>query len=355
MAMINRGIGAAMGAALLFGVSTPLAKLLVGRLPALLLSGSMYLGSGIGLACVLVIRAAVSTRTGPAWPRGAAVGWLLGAIVIGGIIAPYLLMLGLQVADAASAALILNFEGVFTAVLAWFVFKEHFDRRIAVGMVLIVAGGAVLALGPSLRVAGLAGAGPILGACLGWAIDNNLTRKVSLHDAMFIACAKGLVAGSTSVALALAGNAQLSVMSAMPMAAMLQAALLGFVTYGLSLSLFVFALRTLGAARTGAYFSLAPFIGAALAVALGAPLSAALLAAGVLMGAGVWLHLTEHHEHRHRHWRMSHDHPHTHDAHHRHEHGFDWDGREPHSHEHVHQPLEHAHAHYPDVHHRHEH
>ena len=347
---IDRGVVAAIGAAVLFGLSTPLAKTLVGSTPPLLLAGLLYVGSGIGLAALLVIRAVTGGRESITWPRGTDVWWLLGAIAAGGVIGPYLLMYGLQATDAASASLILNLEGVFTALTAWFVFRENFDRRIAMGMALIVAGGAVLSIGPAIRAGGLVGPMAIAGACLAWAIDNNLTRKVSVHDAMFIACAKGLVAGTTSVALALAYGAQMPATQTA-----LQAGLLGFLGYGLSLTLFVVALRRLGTARTGAYFSLAPFIGAVLAVALGASLTVTLVVAGLLMAAGVWLHLTEHHQHLHYHIRMEHQHPHTHDEHHQHQHGPEWDGKEPHSHSHVHEPLEHAHAHYPDVHHRHVH
>jgi len=347
---IDRGVVAAIGAALLFGLSTPLAKTLVDSMAPLLLAGLLYVGSGVGLAALLVVRVASGGRTSITRPRGTDVWWLLGAIAAGGAIGPYLLMVGLQLTDAASASLILNLEGVFTALLAWFVFKENFDRRIALGMALIVAGGLVLSLGPGLRSGGLVGPLAIGGACLAWAIDNNLTRKVSVHDAMLIASAKGLVAGTTSVALALAYGAKFPAGSAV-----LQAGLLGLLGYGLSLTLFVVALRRLGTARTGAYFSLAPFIGAALAVALGAPLTVTLLVAGLLMGVGVWLHLTEHHQHRHRHLRLQHEHPHIHDEHHRHQHGPEWDGKEPHSHPHVHEPIEHSHAHYPDVHHRHAH
>jgi drug/metabolite transporter (DMT)-like permease len=339
-----------MSAAVLFGLSTPLAKPLVGSTPPLLLAGLLYVGSGIGLAVILVTRAATGGRGSITWPRGADVWWLAGAITIGGVIGPYLLMYGLKATDSASASLILNLEGVFTALLAWFVFKENFDRRIALGMALIVAGGVVLSIGSTVQAGGIVGPLAIAGACLAWSIDNNLTRKVSVHDAMFIACAKGLVAGATSVALALVYGAQMPATFTV-----LQAGLLGFLGYGLSLTLFVVALRSLGTARTGAYFSLAPFIGAALAVALGAPFTATLVMAALLMGGGVWLHLTEHHEHLHRHIRVEHEHPHTHDEHHQHEHAAEWDGKEPHSHSHVHEPLEHAHAHYPDIHHRHEH
>jgi drug/metabolite transporter (DMT)-like permease len=347
---LDRGILAAMGAAVLFGLSTPLAKPLLGDMPPLLLAGLLYTGSGIGLSVLLGIRVATGGCRAITWPRGADVWWLVGAIAAGGAIGPYLLMVGLQATDAASASLILNLEGVFTALLAWFAFKENFDRRIALGMAFIVAGGVALSAGPALRAEGLAGPLAIAGACLAWAIDNNLTRKVSLHDAMFIACAKGLVAGIASVALALAYGARMPAI-----ATTLQAGLLGFFSYGLSLALFVVALRSLGTARTGAYFSLAPFVGAALAVVLGAPLTATLVLAGLLMGAGVWLHLTERHEHEHRHLSVAHEHLHTHDAHHQHRHDAAWDGTEPHTHKHTHEPLGHAHPHYPDAHHRHLH
>ena len=346
----DRSVVAAIAAAVLFGLSTPLAKTLVGSVSPLLLSGLLYAGSGLGLAAILIVRTLLGGGQAITRPRGADVAWLLGAIAAGGAVGPYLLMRGLQTTDAASASLILNLEGVLTALLAWFVFKENFDRRIALGMALIVAGGLVLSAGPLTPGASLGGALAIVGACLAWAIDNNLTRKVSIHDAMLIACAKGLIAGSASVALALANGAQWPATTVIA-----QAGLLGFVGYGLSLTLFVVALRGLGTARTGAYFSLAPFIGAGLAMALGAPLTITLVLAGLLMGAGVWLHLTEHHEHTHHHIAQAHEHPHRHDAHHHHEHATGWDGAEPHSHAHAHAPLQHAHVHYPDVHHRHDH
>jgi drug/metabolite transporter (DMT)-like permease len=347
---LDRHVGAALGAAVLFGLSTPLAKELVGEVSPLLLAGLLYLGSGLGLLLLLAIRVAAGRQAGITWPQGADVGWLLGAIVSGGAIGPFLLMFGLRQTDAASASLILNLEGVFTALLAWFVFKENFDRRIALGMAAIVAGGIVLSAGPALFAQGAIGPVAIAAACLAWAIDNNLTRKVSIHDAMLIACLKGLAAGGVSVSLALASGA-----AGATRAIVLQAGLLGFVGYGISLTLFVVALRGLGTARTGAYFSLAPFLGAAFAVALGAPVTAPLLVAGVLMGIGVWLHLTERHEHIHTHVPIRHEHPHLHDEHHRHRHAPGQDTKEPHSHEHVHEPIRHAHAHYPDAHHRHQH
>lgn len=347
---LDRGVLAALGAAALFGLSTPIAKTLVGEISPLLLAGLLYVGSGAGLSIVLVARAIVRGQASIVRPRRADLLWLLGAIAFGGAIGPYLLMYGLQWADSASASLILNLEGVFTALLAWFAFKENFDRRIAAGMALIVAGGVVLSTGAAFRAAGILGPLAIAGACLAWAIDNNLTRKVSINDAMLVACIKGTIAGPISVAIALRYGAHLPAGTLL-----LRAGLLGFVGYGLSLTLFVLALRNLGTARTGAYFSLAPFIGATLAVALGAPLTSTLLLAGLLMGTGVWLHLTEVHVHWHRHEPLVHEHAHVHDIHHQHQHDPRWNGQEPHSHSHVHEPTEHAHEHYPDVHHRHGH
>ena len=347
---LDRGILAALGAAVLFGLSTPIAKTLIGELSPLLLAGLLYSGSGVGLSILLAVRAIGLGRANIVRPRGADVIWLVGAIAFGGAIGPYLLMYGLQMTDSASASLILNLEGVLTALLAWFAFKENFDRRIATGMALIVAGGVVLSTGSALRSSGIIGPLAIAGACLAWAIDNNLTRKVSINDAMLIACIKGLVAGPISVALALEYGAHIPGGSLL-----LRAGLLGFIGYGLSLTLFVLALRNLGTARTGAYFSLAPFIGAALAVALGAPLALTLILAALLMGAGVWLHLTESHGHRHRHEALIHEHAHLHDVHHQHSHDSNWGGQEPHSHAHTHEPIEHTHVHYPDVHHRHPH
>jgi drug/metabolite transporter (DMT)-like permease len=222
-------------------------------------------------------------------------------------------------------------------------------------MALIVAGGVVLAW-PASGTAGagrtsVVGALSVAAACACWALDNNLTRKVSASDPLFIAATKGLVAGITNIALALALGARL------PPPALTAAAMgVGFVGYGISLVLFVLALRGLGSARTGAYFSTAPFVGAAIAIAaFGEPVSWQFWLAAALMAAGVCLHLTEVHEHEHAHEALTHTHAHRHDAHHQHEHAFAWDGHEPHTHEHAHYPFVHRHPHYPDIHHRHEH
>jgi drug/metabolite transporter (DMT)-like permease len=339
------GIPAALLAALLFGAGTPLAKLLLAQASPWMLAGVLYVGSGIGLLLFRLTR----NRTRSPIPRRD-IPWLAGAIAFGGVLGPVLLMWGLSHTTASSASLLLNAEGVLTALVAWFVFRENFDRRIAAGMLCIVAGGVVLSWPSDAGIAPALPSLAIVGACLAWAIDNNLTRKVALADATFIAMTKGLAAGSVNVSIALAmGEAFPSADTA------LSAAALGFVSYGLSLVLFVRALRDLGAARTGAYFAVAPFAGAILSVLLlDDAIGARLLIAASLMAIGVWLHLTEHHLHRHRHDTQDHDHEHEHDEHHRHGHEGLAPG-ERHSHPHHHEPLSHSHEHFPDSHHRHGH
>ncbi|MBV8308677.1 MAG: EamA family transporter [Gammaproteobacteria bacterium] len=348
--MVTRApILAALGAALLFGASTPFAKALVGDVSPLLLAGLLYFGSGIGLSLVRLVR---GSGLGPANLARADWSWLSAAIAAGGVLGPALLMYGLTRTSAADASLLLNLETVLTALLAWVVFRENADRRIVLGMALIVAGGTALAWPSGAGTAtSLAGVLAVAGACLCWAIDNNLTRKVSAIDPLFIAGTKGLVAGITNVSLALVFGVTLP--SRMLIAA---AAIVGFVGYGISLVLFVLALRGLGSARTGAYFATAPFVGAAIAIAVfHEPTSTAFWVAAVLMACGVGLHLTERHEHAHIHEELVHTHSHRHDAHHEHGHAFAWDGREPHTHQHRHERLTHSHPHYPDIHHRHGH
>ena len=345
----SSSIAAALMAAALFGASTPLAKALLRDLPPVLLAGLLYLGSGIGLGLIRITRDSgwhTPPMTRKEWL------WLLLAIGFGGVLGPLALMLGLTRTAAATASLLLNLEAVLTALLAWVVFRENTDRRIVLGMLLIVAGAVLLALPGSSQGAHLSwGALLIAGACLCWALDNNFTRKVSASDALFIAGLKGLVAGIVNVGIALTLGARLP-----STAVIAEAMTVGLLGYGISLVLFVLALRGLGSARTGAYFSTAPFIGAAIAIlAFGEHALWMFWLAAALMGAGVWLHLTERHEHLHTHEPITHTHRHVHDEHHQHVHDFDWDGREPHTHEHTHAPLTHSHPHYPDIHHQHKH
>jgi drug/metabolite transporter (DMT)-like permease len=343
----------ALASAALFGVSTPAAKVLLGSIHPAVLAGLLYCGAGIGVA---ILRRFVLPGLGLANVPQVALNrrdirWLALAIGSGGVAGPLLMMLGLAQTDAATASLLLTLEGAATALIAWFVFHENFDRRIALGMLCLVAGAVILSWPGTVRFEAIMGALAILGACVAWGLDNNLTRKVSLADPLQIVEVKGLVAGPVNLALGLwAGGLS---PAAFPT---LLAMIVGFLGYGVSLALFVVSLRYLGAARTGAYFSTAPFLGAVTAViALGEPSSLQLLAAGALMALGVWLHVTEHHEHEHIHEPMMHAHPHVHDEHHQHAHRPEDPPGQPHTHSHKHQPLKHAHPHTPDMHHLHHH
>ena len=346
------GPACALLAALLFGAGTPVAKWLMSDVGPWALAALLYLGSGLGLALLrLLLRLLRRAPDGHA-PRlqPGEWRWLLGAIAAGGVAGPVLLMWGLAHMPASGASLLLNAEAVFTALLAWFVFKENFDKRIALGMLAIVAGAVVLVWPGEARMGGVWPALAVLGACLAWAIDNNLTRKIALSDATWIAMVKGLVAGGVNLAIALFMGAQLP---GLPTLA--GALVLGFLAYGISLTLFVVALRQLGTARTGAYFAVAPFFGAALSVAgFGEAFTPALGFAGLLMGLGVWLHLSERHSHAHTHEPIEHEHEHEHDLHHGHGHP-DGSTAIRHTHRHRHEALTHAHEHFPDEHHRHAH
>ena len=340
------GVVAALSAAALFGISTPLAKFLLGDVGPWLLAALLYLGAGLGLLILRLIRAQHTPHL-----QGSETGWLAGATLTGGIVAPVLLMWGLTNMAASGVALLLNAEAVLTALIAWFVFRENFDRRIALGMALIVGGACVLAWPDRTEFRDSLPTVLVLAACLFWAIDNNLTRRISLTDATFIVMVKGLVAGTVNLLLAITLGAALP----SPLT-LVTAGLVGFVSYGASLLLFVVALRHLGTARTGAYFSTAPFVGAVISVvALSEPVTLKLAIAGLLMATGVWLHLTEHHAHVHTHKPLEHEHEHVHDEHHLHGHDAAVAPGTPHTHRHRHDALTHSHEHYPDAHHRHDH
>lgn len=347
-----KGITFALLSALLFGTSTPLAKLLLPQVAPMMMAGLLYLGCGVGLAVYVLLRSrSRRARSLEAALTRKDLPWLVGAIVTGGVIGPVLLMWGLARTPAASASLLLNLEGVLTALLAWFVFKENFDARIALGMALIAVGGVCLSWVGRPEIGVPWGLLAIVGACLAWAIDNNLTRKVSAGDPVQIAMLKGLAAGTMNTGLAFVLGARFP---ALP--SLMATGVLGFFGYGLSITLFVLALRHVGTARTGAYFSVAPFVGAAISILfLGDTLTVGFGVASALMATGVWLHLTERHGHEHGHELMEHEHSHHHDEHHEHAHRPNESPVEPHSHGHRHTDLIHSHPHYPDIHHRHGH
>ena len=345
------GAALAIASAVLFGASTPFAKLLIGGgVDPWLLAGLLYLGSGIGLGILHFGRKAIGIAPMEAPLRHADLPSLALVVLSGGVIGPVLLMFGLSETPASSASLLLNLEGFATMAIAWVVFGESVDRQLLTGAAAILAGAVLLSWQGGSGGFGL-GALAIAGACLAWGIDNNLTRKLSAADPVQIALIKGLAAGAVNLVLALAAGARLPAA-----AAVAGAASVGFLGYGVSLVLFVLGLRHLGTARTGAYFSTAPFIGAALAVVVfGEPLTARLALAGLLMAVGLYYHLSEAHEHEHAHEAMEHEHRHTHDVHHRHRHAAGDPEGEPHTHRHCHLPVVHKHPHFPDLHHRHGH
>lgn len=281
---VRRGGLLATGAAVLFGLSTPAAKVIVGDVHPLLLAGVLYLGSGTGLGVLILL----GHRRG-ARPRRVDIPWLLATVAFGGALGPALLMWGLLQTTGSAASLMLTLEGVFTAAIAWIAFREPFNRRIGLGMAAIFAGAVLLALRTPAGDTGTLGAFAVAGACLLWAIDNNCTSKIADVDALTLASIKGVAAGAANVTLALVAGAAFP-----PIGFVAGSALVGFFGYGLSLVLFVLALREIGAARTGAYFSAAPFVGAAVGLALlREPLTVGLVGAALLMGFGVYLHLTE--------------------------------------------------------------
>ncbi len=343
--MAGRSIAAALAAAALFGLTTPLAKLLLGSIDGWVLAGLLYLGAGLGLAPLLARpHTSESKPTRADWP------WLAGVAVFGGLLAPVLLMLGLQHTGAASAALLLNLEVVFTLAIAWAILREPLDRRLALGAVAILAGGVLLAA-PTGPATWSPGAVFIALACLAWGIDNTLQRRLAAIDPVVVVVVKGCAAGSVNLGLALAFGAALP-----PLGSAALALLVGALGYGASIVLFLLALRHLGLARTSAYFALGPFVGAIAAVVwLDEPVTALLALAAVLFAIGVWLHVTEQHGHEHEHDVLDHDHRHRHDDHHDHAHDPPVPPGTVHAHPHRHQPLRHAHAHYPDLHHRHRH
>lgn len=342
----------ALLAAALFGASTPVAKLLLDGLSPVTLAGLLYLGSGLGLLALRIGKALFSPHKTGSEARlvPSDFPWLAGAIVAGGVVAPVMLMWGLSGATASATSLLLNFESVITTLIAAAAFREAVSGRIWAASLVMLGGGLLLSYDPGAQFHLSLNSIAVMGACLMWAIDNNLTRRISAADPATITTIKGLAAGVVNLALGqLAGDAVPGMSSAVG------AMTLGLFSYGISLVLFIYALRHLGSARTGAHFSTAPFIGAGMAIlVLGEPMTITFAIALVLMALATWLVLSEQHGHEHTHEYMAHSHRHFHDDHHMHEHDGT-EGPEPHAHTHAHRPMTHRHAHLPDIHHRHRH
>lgn len=348
----------ALAAAVLFGINAPLSKVLLapgrlGEVAPIPMAALLYLGSGLGALALLGLQRRTATAESEARLQRTDVPWLAGALLAGGVAAPIVLMFSLRVTPGTTASLLLNFEGVATTLIAALAFREAVGRRVWSAIGLITAASIVLSWEPGGRLGVSLGALGVLAACVLWGADNNFTRNISAKNPLTIVAVKGLGAGLFSLVLALLVGQPLP-----GLGAALGAMLLGSVSYGLSITLFILALRDLGAARTSALFSSAPFIGAGIAfVVLGERVQTQFLVALPLMLAGTVLLVTERHAHEHRHGFLAHEHRHRHDdAHHDHDHA---PGEIPpggwHSHPHKHPPRIHEHPHAPDLHHRHEH
>jgi drug/metabolite transporter (DMT)-like permease len=332
----------------LFGLSAPLSKRLLPSIDPLLLAGLLYVGAGSGL--LAGGRLSRLRRPGSeARIRRSDLGYLIGIVVLGGIVGPASMMYGLSRTSATTGSLLLNLEAPLTILVAVAFFKEHLGTRGALAALLILAGAGVLGYTPGELRGDHYGVLLIAGACAAWAVDNNLTQRLSLRDPIAIVRIKALGAGTLTTAVALMRGAPL------PSARVLGLALLlGASCYGVSIVLDVYALRLLGAAREAAFFATAPFAGALASVPLaGDRPGFTQLVAALLMAAGAWLLTRERHGHVHAHDPIEHDHAHVHDEHHRHEH--EGSVAEPHAHPHNHPSLVHDHPHVPDLHHRHRH
>lgn len=344
-------IAFAVASATLFGIGTPFAKMLVADIPPVALAGLFYMGAFIGLGLYGVLRSLRGTRQDPsARLLKADYKWLAGAIVAGGVVAPICLMLGLTMISGFSGSLLLNLEGITTALIAAAYFGERLGKSYVIAIVMMTGAGAILSWDPGSDEFSLLGPLLLVGAAVGWGLDNNFTRNICAKDPVRIAQVKGGAAGSASLLIAflLADTFSLD-------ARALLAIVIGAASYGVSLVFFVLALQGLGAARTAAFFSIGPFVGAAVSLPLlGDWLGWLMLPAAALMAGGTILILREQHAHPHRHEMLTHAHVHSHtdDSH---DHAHQVDPLMPHSHEHTHPESTHTHAHWPDVHHRHRH
>jgi drug/metabolite transporter (DMT)-like permease len=336
----------ALTAAIFFGASAPIAKLLLGDdIAAIYLAAFLYLGSGSGTFLVRQTQR-IRTKDSEADIKSGDIKWLAGAIISGGILAPIILMISLQSTPASTASLLLNFEGVGTTIIALLFFKEAIGRRAWTAIIVITLASIFLSTNFNEGFGISFGALGIILACVLWGLDNNFTRNISGKDPFAIVAWKGLVAGTFSFFLAFFLGNQLP-----SLPTILYTLLLGFISYGLSTMLFIRSMRGLGAARTSALYGTAPLAGVLLSIVIFGELpSFFFIIAAILMIGGALLLINENHEHSHSHTAMLHDHSHSHDSTHAHD-----DSKGVHSHEHEHPAEEHEHDHMPDIHHRHGH
>jgi drug/metabolite transporter (DMT)-like permease len=343
---VGRGVLLAFAAAALFGATAPLVQRSSVAVGAIAAAGLMYLGAGLtGLLLMTVRRHAFEPAL-----QGRALARLLAVALVGAALAPALLVLGLKRTDAATGSLLLVLEAPFTLLLARLFLREHLSLRVVLAMSLILVGGLALAVRPAAGPASWTGGALIAGATLSWSVENILSRGLADSDPLSVVAGKGILGSAAAMLVAWAAD-----QTGIPLGPAVALVAIGCVGYGLSLQLYLRAMRLVGAGRTASVFAAAPFFGAIIALAMGGPWPGPrFLLAAPLMAAGVWLHVTERHQHRHSHEPLEHEHEHSHDdGHHQHHHQPTPAG--PHSHPHRHEPVTHDHEHGEDIHHRHPH
>lgn len=336
-------------AAALFGMSAPIAKLLLSEIPPLMMSSLVYLGAGFGMLIVDLTRVIAKTKHPEARLAKNELPFILAMIILD-IAAPISLMLGLTMTTAANAALLSNFEIVATSVIALIVFKEAVGKRLWLSIALITIASIILSTNDIFSFSFSLGSIFVILSGVFWGFENNCTRKLSIKDPLQVVIIKGL--GSGTGALVIAAYANELVWN---FRLILPALLLGFFAYGLSIFLYVTAQRSLGAARTSAYYAISPFIGVLLSFFLfDEPITTAFIAASIFMVIGTYFTVAEKHGHQHIHRLLEHEHRHNHSEIH-HNHSHEDNSKKEHSHLHVHIEMIHSHEHTPDIHHRHQH
>ena len=343
----------AITAALLFGASAPIAKLLLGNIEPVPLAAFLYLGSGIGLLIFKVFQGfRKEYKKAEAGIKNEDIKWLFGSVLVGGIFAPIILMFSLKNTPASTTSLLQNFEGVSTTLIAVFIFKEAIGKRVWLAVAAITSASILLSWNPDSEWGFSIGALGVLLACVFWGLDNNFTRNISAKDPLITVIIKGIGAGSFSLLLAVLLHNEFP-----DLKIIIGSMLLGFFCYGLSIVLFILSMRNLGASRASAFLGTAPFAGALLSFLLLHELPNILFCAAIpIMIIGAVLLLGEEHIHRHIHDLIEHEHRHNHnDGHHEHEHEHENIKLPEHSHLHKHEVIEHTHAHTPEIHHRHAH
>jgi drug/metabolite transporter (DMT)-like permease len=336
-------------AALLFGFSAPVSKLLLVNIPPTFLAALLYLGAGVGMLMINLLRRIKTRSSLEAKLSKSDIPYVFGMIALD-ILAPILLLIGLKSTTSANASLLNNFEIVATTVIALAVFREAIGRRMWIAIILITFASMVLSIDTVAGISFSAGSILILLAAVSWGFENNFTRKLSLKDPMHVVVIKGFGAGTGALVLSIILQE-----SSTDVIYIVSALVLGLFAYGMSIYFYVSAQRELGAARTSSYYALAPFIGVLISfLVFGIELRLNFFIALAIMIVGTYLAVSEKHRHSHVHEDLIHDHRHRHDdAHHTHLHPESVQGE--HTHPHTHEPQTHTHEHTPDIHHPHSH